>query len=44
MDQKLGKLYYGYKKHIGWGEMILAVHGIAANEYDSIGLKALIAN
>ncbi|XOD67342.1 MAG: hypothetical protein ACMUEL_05090 [Flavobacteriales bacterium Tduv] len=35
--KKSGKLYYGYKKHIGEDKngMILAVHSIAANEHDS---------
>ncbi|XOD67841.1 MAG: transposase [Flavobacteriales bacterium Tduv] len=45
MDQEIGKLYYGYKKHIGGNKngMILAVHSVAANEHDSRGLKLLIS-
>ncbi|XOD67916.1 MAG: transposase [Flavobacteriales bacterium Tduv] len=41
---KSGKLYYGYKKHIGGNKngMILAVHSVADNEHDSRGLKFLI--
>ncbi|XOD66953.1 MAG: hypothetical protein ACMUEL_02725 [Flavobacteriales bacterium Tduv] len=37
MDKKLGKLYYGDKKHIGLDKngMILAVHRVAVNEHDS---------
>ncbi|XOD67673.1 MAG: transposase [Flavobacteriales bacterium Tduv] len=43
--KKSGKLYYGYKKHIGGDKMgiILAVHSVAANEYDSRGLNTLIS-
>ncbi|XOD67522.1 MAG: transposase [Flavobacteriales bacterium Tduv] len=37
--KKSGKLYYGYKKHIGEDKngMILAVHSVAANKHDSRG-------
>ncbi|XOD68212.1 MAG: transposase [Flavobacteriales bacterium Tduv] len=43
--KKSGKLYYGYKKHIGGNKngMILAVHSVAANEHDSRRLKPLIS-
>ncbi|XOD67239.1 MAG: transposase [Flavobacteriales bacterium Tduv] len=43
--KKSGKLYYGYKKHIGMDKnrMILAVHSVVANEHDSRGLKQLIS-
>ncbi|XOD67286.1 MAG: transposase [Flavobacteriales bacterium Tduv] len=39
MAQKSGKLYSGYKKHIGVDKngMILAIHSVTANEHDSIG-------
>ncbi|XOD66583.1 MAG: transposase [Flavobacteriales bacterium Tduv] len=42
--KKSGKLYYGYKKHIGVDKngMILAVHSVAANEHDNRRLKPLI--
>ncbi|XOD66816.1 MAG: transposase [Flavobacteriales bacterium Tduv] len=44
--KKSDKFYYGYKKHIGVDKngMILAIHSVAANEYDSRGPKPLIAN
>ncbi|XOD68268.1 MAG: transposase [Flavobacteriales bacterium Tduv] len=43
--KKSGKLYYGYKKHIGVdkNKMILALHSVAANEHDRRGLKPLIS-
>ncbi|XOD67927.1 MAG: hypothetical protein ACMUEL_08570 [Flavobacteriales bacterium Tduv] len=39
----LGKLYYGYKKHIGGikNGMILAVHSVAANDHDTRGLSLI---
>ncbi|XOD67631.1 MAG: transposase [Flavobacteriales bacterium Tduv] len=43
--KKSGKLYYGYKNHIGGYKngMILSVHSVAVNEHDSRGLKPLIS-
>ncbi|XOD66563.1 MAG: hypothetical protein ACMUEL_00445 [Flavobacteriales bacterium Tduv] len=39
--KRSGKLYYGYRKHIGVDKnaMILAVHSVAPNEHDSIGVN-----